>query len=394
MKKTLFHIVILILASIFIFSCGNQNSNVGEDEFIIEGRFIHSRGDLIYIDILHVEKIEKLDSIRLDENGTFLFKQQSKEALFLRIYIANDNFITLIAEPGEKIMLSGDVKALAETYTVSGSAASEIIATHNEFTRKQYNELDSIFKIWEDNKYADNKLALRDSLDILVLSTEKKQKEFTKKLISSNLNSLGSLFIIYQRFGRNPILDEFEHIELYNKLAKNLAKKYPSNEHVNHFNAKTKKIQLLIQEEEEIKARLDTGKTAPDFTLNDINKNLFKLSQIRGYVVLLHFWGSWSPESTMQLNSIRYFNKTYGPRGLAIVSVSFDFDQETWTEAVNDEKMSWYNLCDFKHTHSPIARLYHVDQIPFMYVIDRDGIIRNKSASVDTIGQSIYELLY
>ncbi|MBN2729320.1 MAG: AhpC/TSA family protein [Bacteroidales bacterium] len=375
-------------------ACGNGSNEASDDEIIIEGRFIHSRGDMVYIDIIHVEDIQTLDSIHLDENGSFVFKYKTQDALFLRILVEEDNFITLIAEPGEHLTLSGDIKALAETYTVSGSPASELVAEHYSFTQKQYEKLDSAFDIWEQNKYADNKMELRDSIDAIVLETENEERNFTLNLVQSNQSSLGSLFILYQHFGRKPILDEFEYFDLYSKIAKNLAALYPSNEHVNHLNAKVNKVKLAIQEEAEIKARLDTGKVAPNFNLNDINDSPFSLEALRGYVVLLHFWGSWSPESMMQMNTIRYFNKTYGPRGLAIVSVSFDFDEPSWTKTVNDEKMTWYNICDFKHNQSPIARLYHVETIPFMYVLDREGKITTKSASVDTIGQSLYELLY
>ncbi|PLW94942.1 MAG: hypothetical protein C0592_01210 [Marinilabiliales bacterium] len=393
MKKLLLNSFGLFSIILLLASCGG-NKSADQDEIIIEGRFIHSRGNLIYIDAIHVESVQTLDSIRLDENGSFTFKYKTDDALFIRVLVEEDNFITLIAEPGQHIILSGDVKALAETYTVSGSPSSELVAEHYAFTQKQYNKLDSIFLIWEQNKYADNKLEIRETLDSLVDATEKEEEEFTHNLVKNNPDNMGALFIMYQQFGRNPILDEFKYIDLYTQVAENLAKKYPSNEHVNHFNAKVNRIQIAIKEEAEIKARLDTGKVAPNFTMKDINKNLFALEQLRGYVVLLHFWGSWSPESMMQLNTIRYFNKTYGPRGLAIVSVSFDFDEFAWTETVSDEKMMWYNVCDFKHNQSPVARLYHVDNIPFMYVLDRDGVITAKSASVDSIGQSLYELLF
>ena len=394
MKKHVLNILGFLSLILILTSCGGNQNGAADDEIIIEGRFINSRGNLVYLDIIHVEDIQPLDSIRLDENGSFTYTYKTDKALFLRILIEEDNFITLIAEPGEHLIVSGDVKALSETYTVSGSPASELVAEHYSFTQKQYDKLDSIFQVWDQNKYSDNKLELRETLDSLVKVTEEAEKDFTLQLAEKNKENLGTLFILYQHFGRKPILDEFEYFDLYNEIAKNLAKKHPSNEHVIHFNGKVNSVKLAIQEEAEIKARLDSGKVAPNFTMKDINKNAFALEQLRGYVVLLHFWGSWSPESMMQLNTIRYFNKTYGPRGLAIVSVSFDFDEASWTEAVNDEKMMWYNVCDFKHNQSPIARLYHVDEIPFMYVLDRDGTINTKSASVDTIGQSLYELLY
>ncbi len=39
----------------------------------------------------------------------------------------------------------------------------------------------------------------------------------------------------------------------------------------------------------------EIGRPAPDFTLNDIEGNLFRLSDLRGTVVFINFWAPWCP---------------------------------------------------------------------------------------------------
>lgn len=394
MKKLLFIFLSLTSfasATLLLSSCGNSDT-ASENEILIEGRFIHSRANVVFIDVIHVEDIERTDSLILDEDGTFRFQRETDKPLFLKISTAEDNFITLIAEPGQTITLSGDINALAESYTVSGSPASEILAQYLAFSRNQFKNLDTLALIWENNKYAENKMAVRDSLDSTAKIIYKNQTDYTLNLINKNPESLGSLFVLYQYFGRQPVLDPFEYFSVYENLAKKLAAKYPDFEHVGHLNMKVNKTRLAIKEEEEIKNRLDTGKVAPDFSLPDINENQFKLSELQGYVVLIHFWASWSAESMRQLPAIRQYQQNYGPKGLAIVSISFDYDREMWTATVEKEKMKWTNICDLKYTDSPIAKLYHIEKTPYFFLLDREGIIVSKNSNIDIVGNAIYKL--
>ena len=97
---------------------------------------------------------------------------------------------------------------------------------------------------------------IRDSLDTVAKIIYKNQTDYTLKLINKNPESLGSLFILYQYFGRQPILDPFEYFSVYENLSENLSNKYPDFEHVGHLKIKVNKTRLAIKEEEEIKSRL------------------------------------------------------------------------------------------------------------------------------------------
>ncbi len=386
----LYFVGLLFLSALsFLGSCGGSGE-AGQEEIVIDARFIHSRANVVYLDIIHVDRFERLDSLVLNEDGAFSYSKKTDKPLFIRLSTAEDNFITLIAEPGQTITLSGDINALAHTYTVSGSPASELVAAYLDFTRVQTSRLDTLALIWENNKYSDNKMMLRDSLDSLSKMIYSDQQQYVSGILDKNPSSLGSLFILYQFFGNRPVLDARKHFDKYEKLSNNLSKVYAGFEHAEHLKMKVNKTRLEMKEEEEIKQRLDTGKVAPDFSLSDMNDQPFSLSALKGRLVLLHFWASWSPVSMRQTDALRYYNQSYGPKGLTIVSVSFDYDRQMWTSAIDEKQMKWTNICDLKYTDSPIKRLYHIGQVPYYFLLDREGVIIGKSGNLDEVGNAIY----
>jgi peroxiredoxin len=65
-------------------------------------------------------------------------------------------------------------------------------------------------------------------------------------------------------------------------------------------------------------------KPAPDFALKDSSDATVKLTDYRGKVVLLDFWATWCTGCKQELPWFSDFQKTYGPKGLAVVGVSLD----------------------------------------------------------------------
>src|SRR5450755_4658269 len=67
-------------------------------------------------------------------------------------------------------------------------------------------------------------------------------------------------------------------------------------------------------------------KPAPAFILKDSAGKSVKLSKYRGKVVLLDFWATWCHGCKEEIPWFAEFQKTYGPRGFAVVGVSLDDD--------------------------------------------------------------------
>ena len=104
---------------IILSGCKNKNS------FLVDGTIKGRKEKYIYINRLDVNTPVFLDSARIGRNGHFRFKIRAAEPDFYQMGFSKAEFITLLAEPGEKITLELNGENFFENYRISGSAGSE-----------------------------------------------------------------------------------------------------------------------------------------------------------------------------------------------------------------------------------------------------------------------------
>lgn len=85
------------------------------------------------------------------------------------------------------------------------------------------------------------------------------------------------------------------------------------------------------------------GDEAPDFALNQINKNneleSVKLSDFKGQGVMLNFWGTWCKPCEEEMPYMQALYPEYKEKGIEIIAVSLDN-----TELVVDGFIDKYDL--------------------------------------------------
>jgi peroxiredoxin len=116
------------------------------------------------------------------------------------------------------------------------------------------------------------------------------------------------------------------------------------------------------------------GQKAPDFALKATSGTNFRLSEHRGEVVLLTFWGSRCGQCGAQLASLSRLVDTYRSAGLAALAVSVDDDPVAAARYAIAHPVSSPVLLD---PDKEIARTYRVDNLPMLLLIDRSGAIRH-----------------
>ena len=66
------------------------------------------------------------------------------------------------------------------------------------------------------------------------------------------------------------------------------------------------------------------GMKAPNFQLKTVDGKSFKLSSLKGKVVVLDFWASWCPDCRKDAPNIVRMYREFKDKGVVFVGVSFD----------------------------------------------------------------------
>ncbi|WP_231376010.1 peroxiredoxin family protein [Prevotella sp. AGR2160] len=76
------------------------------------------------------------------------------------------------------------------------------------------------------------------------------------------------------------------------------------------------------------------GTKAPDFKMKTIDGKNFKLSSLKGKVVVLDFWASWCPDCRRDMPEMMRIYDRFKDKA-TFVGVSFDTDINSWRKAVD-----------------------------------------------------------
>ena len=131
--KNLVSLFSYLLISLALFSCGNNEPS----DYQLKGKLTNSSGEFVSLVDVNSSETKTIDSVKVNENGEFIFTKKVPEKGFYSLQISSSNYATIIADSTEKISLEGDAKNLNEGYTVSGSNDSETLLRFNDFTKNK-----------------------------------------------------------------------------------------------------------------------------------------------------------------------------------------------------------------------------------------------------------------
>ena len=121
---------------------------------------------------------------------------------------------------------------------------------------------------------------------------------------------------------------------------------------------------------------------APAWKLRDLDGNLVSSEQFKGKVVVLDFWATWCVPCRIEIPGYIDLQKKYGKDGLVIVGASVDQEGP----AVVKKFMADFgiNYPVVMADDDLVNAFGGVDAYPTTYIIDRDGIIRDRKIGVQS----------
>jgi cytochrome c biogenesis protein CcmG, thiol:disulfide interchange protein DsbE len=116
------------------------------------------------------------------------------------------------------------------------------------------------------------------------------------------------------------------------------------------------------------------GRRAPNFTIETDGKQ-FRLSDLRGKVVLLDFWASWCPPCVEEAASLNALQQRISTEGGTVVGISWDDDPAAYQKFLQEHGV---NFPTYRDDNRKIGTNYGTVMIPEAYLISRDGRIARK----------------
>ncbi len=139
--------------------------------------------------------------------------------------------------------------------------------------------------------------------------------------------------------------------------------------------------------------RLQVGMKAPELAGKDVNGGEVRLSQFRGRVVVLTFWGQWSePCQTLIAEELELARKM-GQEPFAVVGVNSDKGRTVLARTLNQQKITWANIYDGPVDEGPLAKQWNVCDWPTIYVLDHEGTIRHRDLRGKALEDAVTELV-
>jgi thiol-disulfide isomerase/thioredoxin len=353
------------------------------------------RGRYIFLDELKSNRFITVDSVIISEDGRFDFKRKVKHPSFYLLKINQNNFLTMLFEPGEKIKFTSHYDSLNYPVVITGSKGTKLLADYNKTLQKTINKINLLNEVYEKNLYKPNILEIIDSIENLAQGYVKEINGYTKKYINDNIGSLVSLIALYQQIAPNVyVMDPSADFQYFVRVDSSLFRKYPEYEpvislhdQVREYIARTEARKLNLPETPELRE-------APEIELPSPEGDTIKLSSTRGSIVLLDFWASWcKPCRIENPNLVRAYNN-YQSKGFQIYQVSLDRTREAWLKGIQEDRLEkWIHVSDVKYWNSVVVPLYNIESIPFNYLLDSEGRIIAKNLRGNEIETKLAELL-
>ena len=363
----------LIFAFIFLISsiaaCQPKKGNANGSAQFLSGKLDHAAGETLYLEEMTPDGILLQDTVSVQSDGVFQFSKVKPHLGFYRIRITESNFLMLVLDTLQQVQITGDMRDLAHSAKIEGSADSKLFHEMNDSSRISFAKRDSIMQVFQIfanqnksdsvriKKFADSMGKTYDSLAIRL-------NNYLVRLIQHHPSSLVSVLALQELAPRNT---EENFLPQFFMVDSALSLKYPNAAALKTFHRSVLALKAT-----------QIGNKAPDFNLSTIDGKSVNLESFKGKFVIIDFWASWcKPCREESPNMVRLYEK-YHSKGLEIIGISLDSEKEKWQAAIQRDHLIWNHVSELQGWKGQVSKQYNISQIPFTYLLDKSGKIMAK----------------
>lgn len=384
----LFYTAVMGVAVLSLGSCT-------EKKFNINGTITQAKDSVLYLENMSLNGPKAVDSVKLDENGNFEFKQKAPDAPeFYRLRIANQ-MVNLAVDSTESITVKAAYPTMSANYEVSGSeecAKIRDLAYMQLALQRQVTAIanspalgveaveDSVTKVLEVYK---NKVKLN------YIFKEPMKAYAYYALFQTIVLGNANILIFNPRSSKDDV-------KVFAAVATSWDTYFPKAERgLNLHNIAIEGMKNVRIAENNARQTISADKVQVagviDIALTDNHGRVRKLTDLKGKVVLLDFQAFAVEGSLKRIMMMREIYNKYHDRGFEIYQVSFDPEEHFWK--TKTAALPWVSVWDENGTRSAVLSQYNVQTLPTFFLIDRNNTLQKRDAQIKDLDAEIQALL-
>ncbi len=384
----LFYTAVMGVAVLSLGSCT-------EKKFNINGTITQAKDSVLYLENMSLNGPKTVDSVKLDENGNFEFKQKAPDAPeFYRLRIANQ-MVNLAVDSTESITVKAAYPTMSANYEVSGSEECakirdlaymqlalqrRVTAIANSPTLGVQAVEDSVTKVLEVYK---NKVKLN------YIFKEPMKAYSYYALFQTIVLGNANILIFNPRSSKDDV-------KVFAAVATSWDTYFPKAERgLNLHNIAIEGMKNVRIAENNARQTISADKVQVagviDIALTDNHGRVRKLTDLKGKVVLLDFQAFAAEGSLKRIMMMRDIYNKYHDRGFEIYQVSFDPEEHFWK--TKTAALPWVSVWDENGTRSAVLAQYNVQTLPTFFLIDRNNTLQKRDAQIKDLDAEIQALL-
>ena len=384
MKKIL---TIITVGAMMLVACDKT------PKFQVEGTIEGAKDSMLYFTQSTLDGVQKLDSVKLKEDGAFSFKAvaptEAPEFYALQI---GKHIINFSVDSTENITITAQLPTMEQDYTIEGNESSKKIKEISRMQQKVQARIVA-FEKNEDMLPGDQRDSIQNTLD-----TYKEQMKmnyiFTDPAsaaayyaVCQSITDLGGTFMLF-----NPLTDRND-VKCYATVANAWDNTYHDAPRTQQLcNMAIKGMDNTAAPQQKV-LDVDESKVAEtgiiDINLPDINSKMRSIKELKGKVALIDFTIYGAKESAERTRLLRSLYEKYHAQGFEIYQISLDQDIHFWKFSC--ENLPW--VC-VHETDGVATNIYNVTDIPTFFLVNRDNEIVLRSDFMEgTLEDNIQKLL-
>ncbi len=284
----------------------------------------------------------------------------------------------ILVSPGDMIEVTGRMRQIITSQSegwifrgieVEGAALQAKYEEIIERYRKHQDSIDAevqkeykdVAKILQKSKQNENEQAIAEMYQTLhgqsyidrVMNAFLEKEDYTNQTISAHKDSFLGPLLLLKLSGR---LDKSKK-PLYDEMSAAAQQSFYGKE-----------------VKEEVAPQTLVGDVAAEFLVQDTLGVEITLQpkDFKSEYILLDFWASWCQPCRKEMPNLKRIKERFGDRGLRIIGISVDHDEELWLESLKEVDAPWEHYWDLNRSG---LEAYNVQYIPSIFIIDKNGRI-------------------